>query len=106
MLDFHIIATPDPPYDFWKPILYFLHILLEKFHDFLFFYRFEDIGSTARKERVDHRETRILCGCSDESDYPFLHPGEEDILLRFRPAMDLVEEEYSLSSFGEILLCS
>ncbi len=90
------------PFDSWIPIRNFLYIFFEKFYDFLFGDWFEDIGPTAWEESIDHSKARILGRSSYKSDDPFFDPRQEDILLRFRPSMDLIEEEDCLSSGFEI----
>ncbi len=107
-LDCHVVRhwnrlTPRND-DTGIPFCYFPYILLEKLYDFPFSYRLEDIGPTARKEGIDDSETRILRRRTDKGDYPFLDPGQEDILLRFRPAVDLIEEEDGLSTRLEVRL--
>ncbi len=81
-----------------------LHVFLEKLDYFLLSYFLENIGSTARKKRVDYGKTRIFSRCSYEGENSLFYPRKEHILLRLAPAMDLIEKENRLSSFGEVSL--
>lgn len=85
--------------------MYFPYIFFEKIYDLLFSYRLEDIRPTARKECIDDGEARVLGRRTDESYYSFFYPRQEDILLRLRPAVDLIEKEDRLSTRLIVRLC-
>lgn len=73
-------------------LLYSAHVFLHESYDIHLADRFEDIGTTAREEGVDHSKARVLRRGSDECHDALLNPREEDILLGFAPSMDLVEK--------------
>lgn len=73
-------------------LVYLVSIFLEKCDDIRLRDRLEDIGATAWEERIYDGKTRILRRGTDEGDDAFFDPWEEDILLRLRPAMYLIEK--------------
>ncbi len=73
-------------------LLYVVSIFLEKCDDIRLRDRLEDIRATSWEERIYDGKTRILRRSTDEGNDAFFDPWEEDILLRLRPAMYLIEE--------------
>ena len=53
----------------------------------------EHVDLHAREERADHLERGVLRGGADERHHARLHGIEQRVLLRFREAVDFVDEE-------------
>ena len=55
--------------------------------------RLEPQEETSREQRGVEREVRVLGGGPDQRDGSLLHRWEQDVLLRLRPAVHLVDEQ-------------
>lgn len=84
-------------------LLYLLDIFLEKHYTLLGSDSLEAIDTSTRKEGIIYCEAWIFRSCTNESHDSLLHKWKENILLRFHPTMDLIEEQNSLTPRGKIL---